>query len=97
MDEYEDFEDLEDSEESKGKEVGKITRFFDKISVAVIKLSSNLKVGDRIRIRGTTTDFEQDVDSMQVEHENLDEAKAGQEIGMKVSEKVKVNDRVFIV
>jgi putative protease len=83
--------------EDNGKEVGRVTRFFDKISVAVIELSDTLKAGDRIKIKGATTDFEQEVDSMQIEHETLEEATAGQTIGMKVSDKVRTNDRVFVI
>jgi len=77
--------------------VGKITHFFDKISVAVIELSGTLREGDKIRIKGSTTDFEQTVNSMQIEHETIEEANAGQSIGLKVSEKVRPGDEVFLV
>lgn len=83
--------------EIKEKEIGKITHFFDKISVAVIELTAPLKVGDRIHIKGETTDFEQPVDSMQVEHEQIKTAKKGQAIGMKVADKVRVHDKVFVM
>ena len=78
------------------KQVGKITRYFDKVGVAVVELSDNLKVGDSIRIKGTTTDFVQVVKSMQVEHQPLERAKKGEAIGLKVSEKVRPNDNVFL-
>ncbi len=77
--------------------MGKITHFFDKISVAVIELSGTLREGDKIRIKGSTTDFEQTVNSMQIEHETIEEANAGQSIGLKVSEKVRPGDEVFLV
>jgi len=77
--------------------VGKITHFFDKISVAVIELSGTLREGDKIRIKGSTTDFEQTVNSMQIEHETIEEANAGQSIGLKVSEKVRPGDEVFLI
>jgi len=75
--------------------IGKVTHFFDKISVAVIKLTNKLSVGDEILIQGTETNFTQKVESMQVEHKNIEKAKAGDEVGMKVSEKVKENDSVY--
>ena len=80
-----------------GKEIGKITHFFDKISVAVIELKAGLKLGEKIRIKGATTDFEMPVISMQVEHEQLKEAKKGMAIGMKVKYVVRPNDIVFLV
>lgn len=76
-------------------EIGKITHFFSKIGVAVIELKKPLKVGDTIAIKGPTTDFEQKVDSMQIEHENVKEAKAGQSIGLKVTERVRETDAVY--
>jgi len=79
------------------QEVGKVTHFFSKISVAVVDLTATLSVGDRIRIQGPTTDFEQTVDSMQIEHENVKTAKAGQSIGLKVKERVRENDTVYKV
>ena len=87
------------TEKSKdlGKEVGKITHFFDKIGVAVVKLSAGLKQGDKIRIKGGTTDFEETVGSMQINKEKLDKAKKGQEIGLKVKDRVRVNDVVYLV
>ncbi len=79
------------------KPVGKITHFFDKIGVAVIELSATLKVGDKISIEGHENQFEQTVDSMQIEHESIQTAKKGQAIGMKVAQPVKENDQVFKV
>ena len=78
------------------KEIGKITHFFDKIGVAVIELVDNLKVGDIINIQGATSNFQQLVDSMQIEHKNVRRAKKGDAIGLKVKEKVRPNDRVFL-
>jgi len=76
-------------------EVGKITHFFSKISVAVIELKASLKVGDTIVVKGPTTDFEQLVDSMQIEHENVAQAEAGQSIGLKVVQRVRETDIVY--
>ncbi|MEW5921877.1 MAG: EF-Tu/IF-2/RF-3 family GTPase [Bacillota bacterium] len=75
--------------------VGKINNYFGKVSVAVVELSGTLKVGDRIKIKGSGTDLEQQVTSMQIDHNNIQEAKAGQLIGMKVDGKVKAGDTVY--
>ena len=77
------------------EEVGRVSHFFTKISVAVVELTSTLSVGDRIVIKGPTTDFEQTINSMQIEHENVKVAKAGQSIGLKVDEKVREDDTVY--
>ena len=79
------------------KEVGKVTHFFGKISVGVIELADNIKVGDKIHIKGATSDFEQSVDSMQIEHKEVQEAKAGESIGLKVKEPVREADKVYLV
>jgi len=76
-------------------EVGHVTHFFTKISVAVIELTAPLAVGDTIVIKGPTTDFEQVVESMQIEHENVQRAEAGQSIGLKVPQRVRETDIVY--
>jgi len=76
-------------------EVGRITHFFSKIDVAVIELKAALKVGDTIAIKGPTTDFEQRVDSMQIEHANVQRAEPGQSIGLKVMQRVRETDMVY--
>lgn len=76
-------------------EVGRVTHFFPKISVAVVELTKPLSVGDTILIKGPTTDFEQVVESMQIEHKNVQQAKAGQSIGLKVAERVREKDTVY--
>lgn len=76
-------------------EVGHITHFFSKISVAVLELTAPLAVGDRILVKGPTTDFEQVVDSMQIEHENIQKAEAGQSIGLKMAEHARERDVVY--
>ncbi len=77
------------------KIIGQIIHYFDQIGVAVIELSKSLKVGDEIRFVGGETDFIQKVDSMEVDHQKIDSAKAGQEIGMKVDQKVRPGYRVY--
>jgi len=76
-------------------EVGRITHFFSKIDVAVIELKAALSVGDTIAIKGPTTDFEQRVDSMQIEHRNVQGAEPGQSIGLKVTQRVRETDMVY--
>jgi len=81
------------------KEIGVVTHFFDKLSVAVIKITKgSLSVGDTIRIKGgEDTDFNQEVDSMQVEHEKIKKAKKGEEIGLKVKKIAREGYKVFLV
>jgi GTPase len=76
-------------------EVGHVTHFFTRISVAVVELSATLAVGDTILVKGPTTDFEQVVKSMQIEHENIERAEAGQSIGLKVEQRVREEDIVY--
>jgi len=78
------------------KEVGKVSGYFSQVGVAAIKLSGKLKVGDKIHIKGHTTDFEDTIGSMQIEKESVKEAKKGNHIGIKVPEKVRPNDTVFL-
>ena len=77
------------------KEVGRVTHYFTRISVAVVELSDKLSVGDKILIQGATTNFEQTVQSMQIEHKNITTAEAGQSIGLKVEQRVREGDKVY--
>ena len=76
-------------------EVGRVSHYFAKISVAVIELNAPLAVGDRILIKGSTTDLEQVVESLQIEHANVQRAEAGQSIGLKLNDRVRENDTVY--
>ena len=80
---------------SDKKLVGKVRHYFSNINVAVIDLSSTLKVGDEISIEGSSTNVTQKVDSMQIEHKSVEEAKKGQSIGLKVADRVREGDVVF--
>jgi len=82
-------------EERELVEVGKVTHYFTKISVAVVDLKAPLAVGDRILIKGSTTDLEQVVESMQIEHKDVQRAEAGQSIGLKVKDRVREKDIVY--
>ena len=76
-------------------EVGCVRHFFSKIGVAVVELTAPLAVGDRILVKGPSTDFEQVVESMQIEHENIPRAEAGQAIGLKMAEHAREKDMVY--
>ncbi|RLG57140.1 MAG: translation elongation factor-like protein [Candidatus Hydrothermarchaeota archaeon] len=78
------------------EEVGEVFTYFSKIGVAGIKITKGkLRLGDKIRIKGATTDFEQVVESMQIEKTPVEEAEAGQSVGIKVKEKVRKGDKVY--
>ena len=79
----------------EGERIGTIGHYFGQIGVAVIDLTGELKVGDTIRIKGATTDFEQEVNSMEIDKQSVNEAGKGQSIGLKVGEKIRVGDEVF--
>ncbi len=81
----------------KEKEIGEISTYFTHVEVAAIKLSGKLKIGDKIHIKGHTTDFEQKVESMQIEKKKVAQAKKGDHIGIKVKEKVRPHDKIFLV
>ncbi len=79
------------------EEVGRVTHYFTKIGVAIVELVDTLSVGDRILVQGPSTNFEQTVDSMQIEHKNVTTAQAGQSIGLKTKERVREIDKVYKV
>jgi len=79
------------------EQIGAISHYYTKIGVAVIDLTAKIAVGDAIRIKGMTTDFRQKVESMQIEHANVQNAGAGQSIGLKVTDKVREGDLVYKV
>lgn len=76
-------------------EIGHIIHFFSKISVAIIELTGTLSVGDRILVKGPATDFEQVVESMQIEHKNIQKAESGQSIGLKTAQHAREKDIVY--
>lgn len=78
------------------KEIGKITHYFSHVSVGVIEMTDGeLKVGDKIAIRGNTTKLEQDVESLQIENEVIEVGKKGDSVGTKVKDRVRINDKVY--
>jgi putative protease len=87
----------EKEKKSKEKKVGEVTHYFNHIDVAVVKLSGGLEKGDKIHIKGSTTDFEQKVKSMQIEHKQVDKAGKGKAVGMKIKDRVREGDLVYKV
>jgi translation elongation factor EF-1alpha len=79
------------------EQIGAIRHYYAKIGVAVIDLTGKIAVGDTVRVKGMTTDFRQKVESMQIEHANVENATAGQSIGLKVTDKVREGDLVYKV
>lgn len=77
------------------EKVGEVSHFFTRISVAVVEVTAPMRLGDPIAIKGMTTNFEQTVGSMQIEGEDIEEAKAGDSIGLKVVDRVRKGDVVY--
>lgn len=77
------------------EEVGRVSHFFGHINVAVIEVTGLVLVGDKIAIKGPTTDIEQTIESMEIEHSKIKQATPGQSIGMKVKGHVRENDTVY--
>lgn len=78
-----------------GEQIGEITHYYDHINVAALTLTEPLRVGDTIHILGHSTDFKQQVTSLQIEHEAVNEAKPGDDVGIKVTQKVHPHDKVY--
>jgi putative protease len=79
------------------KEIGKVTHYYGHISVGIIELVDALKVGDTIHIKGHSSDFSQAIDSIQIEHADVSEAKSGDVIGIKIIQKAHPHDKVYKV
>ena len=78
--------------------IGTVTHYWSHLHVAGVTITDGaLHKGDRIHVRGHTSDFIQDVGSMQIDHETVDEAKAGDQIGLRVSEHAREHDTVYLI
>jgi hypothetical protein len=77
--------------------IGRVTHFYNRICVAVLDLSDRLEVGDVIRIRGRSTDFTQEVRSLEIEHEKVQSVGPGAEVALEVLKRVRRNDTVYKV
>ena len=87
----------EKSSKQEGKLIGKISHYFGNIKVAVIELTEELKVGDKIRVVGGEIDFTQSVESLEVEHQKVKVAKKGDSVGLKVEKKIREGYKVYKV
>jgi translation elongation factor EF-1alpha len=79
------------------EEIGRITHYFNHIGVAAIELTGNLAVGDTIHVKGHTSDWTQNIDSMQIEHTSVDSAGPGDSVGIKVDSHAHEHDVVYKV
>jgi putative protease len=79
------------------KKIGEITHYFSNLGVAIMKFNRPVKKGEQVHIKGATTDFIQTISSMQYDHKDIEIAKKGQEVGVKVDEKVREGDEIFEV
>lgn len=77
------------------KPIGEVTHYFNHLGVAIVKFNKDVEVGETVRFVGATTDFTHKIDSMQFDHEDIEKAKKGQEVGIKVGDRVRVGDKVF--
>ena len=84
-----------DREGEHGQELGRVEDYFAKVGVIALRLEKPLSVGDKVRVKGHTTDFSQPVKSMQIEHESVDRARRGAAVGIKVKKRCRRGDRIF--
>lgn len=77
--------------------IGRVTHYFPRPQVGVVKLTADVKIGDVLRFRGHTTDFEQQITSMEIEHGGVDQATPGDEVAIKVDDRVRRGDDVYRV
>ena len=79
------------------KPIGVVTHYFGGIDVAIVKFKRTVKIGEKVHFKGATTDFEEAIKSMQFDHKDIAEAKKNQEVGIKVTDKVREGDEVYEV
>jgi putative protease len=77
------------------KSIGMVTHYYGKLGVAIVKFSGDLKLGEKIRFLGKTTDFSEDNASMQLDHKAVKSAGKGEEVGIKVDQEVREGDEVL--
>ena len=80
----------------KAQIIGVVTHYFSHVQAAVVKLKKPLAVGDTVLIKGSTTNFEQRVESMQIDHVSIQTAKKGDEIGLEVKDRVREHDLLLL-
>jgi len=80
------------------KMVGVVIQYFAKVEAAAVQITEGeIKIGDTLHFKGATTDFEQNIDSMQIDRDSIQSATTGQAVGIKVRERVRPNDKVFLL
>ena len=79
------------------KKIGDVVHYYGEIGVAGVVLTGKLEVGDTIHVVGHTTDFTDTVESIQIDHEAVEKAKKGDDVGIKVSDRVREHDEVYLV
>lgn len=77
------------------KPIGEVTHYYGDLKVAVVKFSKKIETGTAVHFKGATTDFEQTLDSMQLDHKDVDKVAKGKEVGVKVKKKVRAGDEVY--
>ncbi|MBI5732688.1 hypothetical protein HY967_01880 [Candidatus Jorgensenbacteria bacterium] len=77
------------------KPIGEVTHYYSAIGVAIVKFKKAVAVGAEVRFKGATTDFEETIKSMQYDHKDISSAKKGQEVGIKVGDKVREGDEIY--
>ncbi len=82
-------------EHDEAQAIGTVSHYFGHLSVAAVTLTDTLRVGDRIHIRGHTTDVQQTVDSMEVEHAKVESAGPGDDVALQVADHVREHDKIF--
>lgn len=80
---------------TEGEIVGKVIHVYDRIGVAVLRLQQDLKVGDRVHFLGRNTDFEQEITSIEVEHQKIERGAAGSEVAVKIKQRARNGDTVY--
>lgn len=78
-----------------GEQVGEVIHFYGKINVGVLRCAKPLKIGDKVHFLGSHTDFEQEITSMQMEHEAVEEVASGDEVAITVKQRVRRGDKIY--
>lgn len=81
----------------KQKKVGKVTHYYNKIGVGIVKFSSPVKTGNTLCFKGHATDFKQTISEMELDHKKIESSKKGQEVGIKLDQRVREHDLVYLV
>ncbi|KKR89223.1 MAG: hypothetical protein UU85_C0004G0064 [Candidatus Wolfebacteria bacterium GW2011_GWA2_42_10] len=79
------------------KPIGEITHYYGHLGVAIAKFNQAVKIGETVHLKGAHTDFTQTIESIQYDHKDIESAKKGQEVGIKVGEKVREGDKIYAV